>query len=109
MSHARKPDSEKVRNYPAHRQPPGGWRRAIHGMLTRSHAEIAGTIARQAMEGGRLVQVCAHCQPEEMRAALEGLPNVSHGICEPCLAAEIEEMRAALVKTAPAMAEGRAA
>ena len=41
----------------------------------------------------RLVHVCSWCVEGDVKAALDDLENVSHGVCTPCMAKLKEEPR----------------
>lgn len=40
----------------------------------------------------RLVSVCCRCISPRLREALRPLGNLSHGLCEPCAAAELAQL-----------------
>ena len=63
------------------------------GMITaRTLSCNALTIAASEAAEGYMVSVCAACITDAGKAAIEGLPNLSHGLCDPCLDFAFEQV-----------------
>lgn len=72
------------------------YRKAGGPMIDKSFTPQAAR-ARALREGlhSRLVFLCSWCVSPEAKAATSDLGNLSHGICQPCMAAQITEHRGA--------------
>jgi hypothetical protein len=56
------------------------------GMFTAATLPCnALTIAISERDAGHLVSACSVCITADTRAVLQGVGNVSHGLCDPCL------------------------
>lgn len=57
------------------------------GPMITGAAEPVAARARAIREGrhSRLVNVCAWCASDAVKRSLDGLDNVSHGVCTPCM------------------------
>ena len=66
-------------------------------MWTReTPVETAVSIAVHEELLGHHVVVCCYCETAALKLALFGMPNVSHGCCDPCLKREMAKMEAQL-------------
>lgn len=61
-----------------------GYAQALRMLTADSTPEEACAVATDAEQAGRLVTVCAWCIAPEVKRAVAGFANLSHGCCIVC-------------------------
>ncbi len=66
-----------------------GYLPAVRMITEADTAEQARVLAMDAERDGRLIHVCGWCISPEVKRAVAGFANVSHGVCAVCAAGQL--------------------